>query len=124
MGGVTFDACHNEAGIRAFATWAKVHAPEADVLVALSGRDPSVLEPFCGQGRRWFTVAARHPKATSSAVLASALSERGERVEALDRDRALAVLRDAAGKPQDAMLAFGSIYAMGPLRDQLDGGDS
>jgi folylpolyglutamate synthase/dihydrofolate synthase len=120
MGGVTFDACHNEAGISGFAQWAVKYAPDADLLVALSGRDPEVLAPFCGQGRRWFTVAARHPKATGANALAHALEQRGERVESLTRDQAYDLLKARQPLDQDAVLAFGSIYAMGPLRDRLE----
>lgn len=120
IGGVTFDACHNEAGLRAFAFWAQARAPQADLLVALSGRDPQLLEPFCGQNRTWFCVAARHPKATSASVLARWLTGRGEKVETLNRDTAFELLRSRSGAPQDSLLAFGSIYAMGPLRDRLE----
>ena len=119
LGGVTFDACHNEAGILGFASWANESAPEADLLVALSGRDPEVLKPFFGQGRCWFTVAARHPKATGANQLARALEMAGETVQALDRDDAFRLLRERQSKPKDNLLAFGSIYAMGPLRDRL-----
>jgi dihydrofolate synthase/folylpolyglutamate synthase len=120
IGGVTFDACHNEAGISAFAKWAGETAPKADLLVALSGRDPEVLEPFFDQGRRWFTVAARHPKATRASVLAQALERRGETVEGLDVDQAFALLKERRSAATDDLLAFGSIYAMGPLRDRLE----
>jgi folylpolyglutamate synthase/dihydropteroate synthase len=124
IGGVTFDACHNEAGLDAFALWAQRQAPQADLLVALSGRDPKLLEPFCGQNRNWFCVAARHPKATNSSVLARWLNQRGEKVEALNRDTAFQLLRSRSTGPQDSLLAFGSIYAMGPLRDRLEKDES
>ncbi len=120
IGGVTFDACHNEAGVDAFAKWAVAAAPQADLLVALSGRPLEVLEPFCNQGRRWFTVAARHPKATAASVVADGLKQRGERVESLSRDEAFALLCERRHGAQDGLLAFGSIYAMGPLRDRLE----
>jgi dihydrofolate synthase/folylpolyglutamate synthase len=119
LGGVTFDACHNEAGIMGFASWANERAPQADLLVALSGRDPDVLKPFFGQERRWFTVAARHPKATGANQLAKALASAGETVQSLSREDAFELLCERQREPQDNLLAFGSIYAMGPLRDRL-----
>jgi folylpolyglutamate synthase/dihydropteroate synthase len=119
MGGVTFDACHNEAGIRQFARWAQRMALDADLLVGLSGRDPEVLAPLCGSGRSWFTVAAEHPKATEAEGLAQALRARGEEAVALSRSEAAALLRRKVAGKTDSLLAFGSIYAFGPLRDAL-----
>ena len=120
LGGVTFDACHNEEGIRGFARWANAAAPKAELLVALSGRDPAVLEPFLGAGRRWYAVAADHPKATCADELAKSLAASGEQVEPLTREQAFALLERRAGCAQDQLLAFGSIYAMCPLRDRLE----
>ena len=55
-----------------------------------------------------------------SSTTTTTLEAAGEKVEALSRDEAFDLLCAEQKKPQDALLAFGSIYAMGPLRDRLE----
>ena len=49
LGGVTFDACHNEEGIRGFARW-RMQPPQCRAARRLIERDWAVLEPFLRPG--------------------------------------------------------------------------
>jgi dihydrofolate synthase / folylpolyglutamate synthase len=119
VGGVVFDACHNVAGVTGFARWASVWAPDAELMVALSNRPPDVLSPFLGQGRRWWAINGNHLKAIPGSEITDFLRNNGERVEAVEPDEALKLLSDYADREDVGLLAFGSIYGIGPLRDSL-----
>jgi dihydrofolate synthase/folylpolyglutamate synthase len=119
IGGVVFDACHNLDGVAGFAEWAVVEAAGAELMVALSNRSPEVFAPFLGQRRRWMVIDADHLKATAAAEIAGFLRQRGEAVQVIDRRLALKILSEHADRRDVGLLAFGSIYGIGPLRDSL-----
>ena len=118
VGGLLMDAAHNEAAVSALAQ--QITGP-VDALVSLCGRDPVVLAPFIPVARQIFIVEAEHPKAVSGSKMQETLSELGASTRVLSRQEAIDLMKRATERTDLALVAFGSIYGLGPLRDQLMG---
>ena len=121
VGGLLMDAAHNEAAVNALAT--QVTGP-VDALVSLCGRDPRVLAPFLAVASRVYVVEADHPKAVPSAHIHQVLTGMGAEVYVLTRAEALERMMHASQRRELELVAFGSIYGLGPLRDALMGVES
>lgn len=118
LGGLLIDAAHNQAGIEALAE--HVEGP-VDALVSLCGRDPELLRPFLSKVRRFYVVEAEHEKAVPAAELVRVLRGMGARCQELNRSEALGMMEAARRSEGLTLVAFGSIYGLGPLRDALLG---
>jgi len=118
VGGLLMDAAHNEAAVSALAQ--QIAGP-VDALVSLCGRDPSVFAPFVPVARQIFVVEAEHPKAVPGSVIQGALTGLGASAMVVSRQEAMALMKKATQRTELALVAFGSIYGLGPLRDELMG---
>ena len=121
VGGLLMDAAHNEAAITALAQ--QIPAP-VDALVSLCGRDPRALAPFLPTARHFYIVEADHPKAVPGQSIERVLAELGASTQVVNRREALSLMSSAAAEAELKLVAFGSIYGLGPLRDALMGVDS
>lgn len=121
VGGLLMDAAHNEAAVAGLA--GQITGP-VDALVSLCGRDPRVLTPFLPSVRRFYIVEADHPKAIPSTTIERVLSGLGASAQVVSRPEALSLMAAAAEEAELTLVAFGSIYGLGPLRDALMGVDS
>ena len=118
VGGLLMDAAHNEAAVSALAD--QIQGP-VDALVSLCGRDPRVFASFLPIARQVHVIEADHPKAVSSTEMHRVLTELGAHVIIVSRDEALGLMAEAAKEDELQLVAFGSIYGLGPLRDALMG---
>jgi len=116
---ILLDAAHNPAGARALASHLEVIGWTRVTLVFGAMRDKDVrsmlaaLAPFC---ESIVCTTAPGPRALSALEIADAARHLGPAVEAID-DPAAAIDRAVAiGKP---VVAAGSIFLIGPLRDIL-----
>ena len=121
VGGLLMDAAHNEAAVTALAGEI---SHSVDALVSLCSRHPRVLAPILPVVRRVYVLEADHPKAVPGTLISDVLQGLGAEVALVSRDEALALMAEAVGKDQLSLVAFGSIYGLGPLRDALMGVDA
>ncbi len=116
---ILLDAAHNPAGARALASYLEEIGWARVTLVFGAMRDKDVaailhsLMPFCDS---MVCTTAPTPRALSASEIAGVAVQMGARVEAVD-DPAAAIARAVAiGRP---VVAAGSIFLIGPLRDIL-----
>ena len=116
---ILLDAAHNPAGARALASHLEELGWNRITLVFGAMRDKDVenildtLVPYC---ESIVCTTAPTPRAIPASEIAALAAGRGARVEAID-DPAAAIARAVAiGRP---VVAAGSIFLIGPLRDIL-----
>jgi dihydrofolate synthase/folylpolyglutamate synthase len=119
---VLLDAAHNPAGARALASYLQEIGWSAVTLLFGAMRDKDVagmLRPLAPLCARVITTTATSPRAATAAELAAAARDAmapAVPVEAIDDPRG-ALQRAAAGEQR--VVAAGSIFLIGPLRDIL-----
>ena len=116
---VVLDAAHNTAGARALAEYLRETAPDGVTLVFGVMKDKAVddmLAILAPLARRTICTAASSPRAMPPAELA-AVARRTHRDVRVSEDPGAAL--EEAMRAGETVVAAGSIFLIGPLRDRL-----
>ena len=123
-GNVLIDGAHNAQGVAALLAFADRYLPPREKRVLLTGvlsekLQPEMLASLCRLGRMAFTVTPDNPRAMAAAEYAAQLTDAGLPAQAFeDLGEALAEARAAAGE-NGVVIASGSLYFAGMMRNAL-----
>lgn len=122
-GNILIDGAHNPQGVAALSAFVHQHL-SAWRRVLLTGvladkLQPDMLRDLCGLAEKIITVTPDNPRAMSAQELAQRMNEAGGCARAADTlAKGLALAREASG-PQGVIIAAGSLYFAGSLRNLL-----
>ena len=122
-GNILIDGAHNPQGVAALSAFVHQHL-SVRRRVLLTGvladkLQPDMLRDLCGLAEKIITVTPDNPRAMSAQELAQRMNEAGGCALAADTlAKGLSLAREAAG-PQGVIIAAGSLYFAGSLRNLL-----